>query len=100
MLTAEEARKIGIKACIDKIGYEFCKKHADTAVCSYGEEDGEMHCYVGVDDQPEQEYDMTDRKSLILDEDEYLPYFANCTVNLQDGAVAFLECCIPAETEM
>ena len=31
MLTVDETKKIGISACINKIGYEFCKKHADNA---------------------------------------------------------------------
>lgn len=34
MLTVKEAKKIGIRACIDAIGYEFCKKHADNSTSS------------------------------------------------------------------
>lgn len=57
-VNSRRSKKIGIRACVDKIGYEFCKQHADTAVCSYGEENGKMKCYVGIDDKPEQPYDI------------------------------------------
>ena len=97
MLTAEEAKKIGIRACIDKIGYEFCKQHADTAVCSYGEEGGKMKCYVGLDDKPDQPYDIENMKSVILDDAEYMPYYANCEVDMQNGQVVFFECCLPSQ---
>lgn len=40
MLSADEAKKIGIDACIEKLGFEFCKKHADNATSAYGEDDG------------------------------------------------------------
>ena len=29
MLSADEAKEIGINACIEKLGIEFCKKHSD-----------------------------------------------------------------------
>ena len=38
MLTVEEAKKIGIRACVEKIGYDFCKAHPDNGVSAYGEE--------------------------------------------------------------
>lgn len=40
MLSADEAKKIGIDVCIEKLGFEFCKKHADNATSAYGEDDG------------------------------------------------------------
>lgn len=95
MLTAEEAKKIGIRACVDKIGYDFCKQHADTTVCSYGEEDGKMTCYVGVNDKPDQPCDISQMTSIILDDAEYMPYYANAEVDMQDGQVILLECCVP-----
>ena len=95
MLTAEEAKKIGIRACIEKLGYDFCKQHEDTAVCSYGEENGKMTCYVGIDDKPEQLDDVENMKSIILDDAEYMPYYANCEVDMQDGSIVFLDCCLP-----
>ncbi|MBE5952123.1 MAG: hypothetical protein E7260_11140 [Lachnospiraceae bacterium] len=93
MLTAEEAKRIGIRACIDKIGYEFCKKHADLGVCSCGENDGIMECYVGVDDRPEPEEKETGY--LLIDDEEFAPYYASCNVNMEDGSVEFTECCLP-----
>lgn len=95
MLTAEEAKKIGIRACIDKIGYDFCKQHEDNAVCSYGEEDGKMMCYVGVDDKPEQLYNLNEMSSIVLDDVTYMPYYAYCKVDMQDGTVTYTDFCVP-----
>lgn len=39
MLTVNEAKNIGIKACIEKIDYDFCRKYADNATSGYSEED-------------------------------------------------------------
>ena len=97
MLTEQNAKKIGLKACVDKIGYEFCKKHADTVVCSYGVTQGVMQCYLGIDDQPAPEYDTESMKSFILTDDEYLPYYANCDVNMEDGTVRFRKCNLPEQ---
>lgn len=36
MLTVEVARKIGINACIDKIGRDFVQTHKDFAVYACG----------------------------------------------------------------
>lgn len=95
MLTAEQAKKIGIRACIDKIGYEFCKRHEDNSVCSYGEEDGKMLCYVGVDDKPEQQYDLENMNRIVLDDARYMPYYACCEVDMHNGEVSFIEFCVP-----
>ena len=95
MLTAEEAKKIGIRACVEKIGDEFCKKHRDTSVCAYGETEGIMECYVGVDDRPEPEVNMEEMDYLLIDDTEFYPYFANCSVSLEDGSIEFQECCLP-----
>ena len=67
MLSADEAKKIGIDACIEKLGFEFCKKHADNATSAYGEDDGIMNCFVGVDDSPAPNSDIKDVDELILD---------------------------------
>lgn len=93
MLTAEEAKKIGLRACIDKIGYEFCKKHEDTAVCAYGEDNGVMECYVGVDDQPD-DFD-AETSPLILDDTRLSPYYARCHVSLSDEEISFLDFRLP-----
>ena len=66
MLTFEEAKKIGIRACIDKIGYDFCLAHNDNSTSAYGEVDGIAKCFVGVSEEPAQEYDIEKVEYLIL----------------------------------
>lgn len=65
MLTVAEARKIGIKACMDKIGYDFCMSNKDNATTGYTEEEGKF------------------------------PFSASCNVWLVDGKIDFLECHLP-----
>lgn len=91
MLTVMEAKKIGIRACIDAIGYEFCKKHADNGTSAYGENEGVVYCFVGVSDEPAPECDITKVDSLILTSGEEWPYSASCNVDMQDGQIEFLE---------
>ena len=50
MLNIEAARKIGINACIDKLGREFVMKNKKYATSAYGERDDSVFCFVGVDD--------------------------------------------------
>lgn len=87
MLTALEARKIGIKACIDKIGFEFCMQHKDTSTTAYGENEGIMYCFVGVNDKPD-----NPNSRLILSDVKGFPYCASCNVNMSNGKIDFLEC--------
>ena len=95
MLTVEQAKKIGIRACIDKIGYEFCRKHNDNSTSSYGEVDGIMKCFVGVSDQPAGEYDIEKVDHLILTSGKKWPYYAHCKVDMTSGVIEFGECRIP-----
>lgn len=99
MLTVNEAREIGIKACIDKLGYEFCKKHADNATSAYGEEDEFVYCYVGVDDQPLKKCEDSEIKELRLSsrKEDRFPYCASCNVYKKDGSIEFIECILPTE---
>lgn len=91
MLTVDEARKIGISACIEKIGYEFCRRHADNATSGYSEENGFVNCFVGVSDKPTQKYDIEEVTQLILTSGEKWPYAARCNVFLVDGRIEFSE---------
>ena len=50
MLTVEAAKKIGIRACIDKLGREFVLAHRESATSAYRECDEGVFCFVGVDD--------------------------------------------------
>lgn len=95
MLTVIDARKIGIKACIEKIGYDFCKKHADNATTAYSEEDGIVFCYVGVDDSPAPVIDPNIEKLILSSKRNEFPYSASCNVNMSDGSVVFLDCVLP-----
>ncbi|MBQ8199200.1 MAG: hypothetical protein IJZ76_07230 [Lachnospiraceae bacterium] len=94
MLTVIEAKKKGMKACIEKIGYEFCKKHADNSTTAYGEDDGVVFCYVGVDDSPAPDFD-SETQTWILSENNEFPYSASCNVSMKDGEIVFLECNLP-----
>lgn len=49
MLTFNDAKKIGIKACINKPGYDFVKKYEVTACTAYSDEGDHAFCFVGVD---------------------------------------------------
>lgn len=91
MLTIEEAKKIGIRACINMIGYDFCKEHADNATSAYGEEDGYVNCFVGVSDSPTPECDITKVDELILTSGKKWPYAAGCNVYLESEEIEFLE---------
>ncbi len=93
MLTIKEAAKIGINACIDKIGRDFVLANRESGTSAYGENDGSVYCYVGVDDQPN-----VPRSSdtLVLDNTSKFPYHASCNVRLEDGATTFIECVRPA----
>ena len=97
MLTVKEAKKIGIRACIDAIGYEFCKKHADNSTSGYGVEEGSVYCFVGVSDEPAPECDISKVDSLILTSGEDWPYSASCNVDMQDGRIEMLEVKKPNE---
>ena len=94
MLTFEEAKKTGIKACIDKLGIDFVRKYEDKSCVAYGDEEDHAFCFLGVsidtiepwtggplilDDSPEAKY----------------PFSASCNVAYENGKVTFLECALP-----
>lgn len=95
MLTYEEARKIGIYACIDKLGKDFVDRYRETSCSAYGDMEDHAVCFVGVSDQ---EDDLT-RKQIILSSspESRFPYMASCDVGYEDGKVTFLECILPTE---
>lgn len=95
MLSAGEAKEIGINACIEKLGIEFCKKHSDNATSAYGEDNGIMNCFVGIDDSPAPDYDISNVKELVLTSMEEWPYYASCNVNMTNGKIEFLRCVLP-----
>lgn len=95
MLTLEEAKKIGIRACIDKIGYDFCKQHEDNATSAYGKIDGKMQCFVGVSDEPAPDCDISKVDELVLTSGYQWPYAARCNVDLETGEIEFIEHRVP-----
>ena len=97
MLTVKEAKKIGIRACIDAIGYDFCKQHADNSTSGYGVEEGIVYCFVGVSDQPAPECDISKVDSLILAHGTEWPYSASCHVDRKDGRIELFEVKKPEE---
>lgn len=95
MLTRRDAKRIGIKACIGKIGYDFCKKHEDNSTSAYGEVAGVMKCFVGVNDEPAPECDISKVDHLILTSGKDWPYYANCKVDMCNGTIEFGDCRVP-----
>ena len=93
MLLKEEAKKIGIMACIDAIGYDFCIAHEDYSVSSCGISDRTMSCFVGVSDQP----DPTKHTSLdqldtyTLTDGNSWPFYAFCDVDMENGNIVLGE---------
>lgn len=83
MLTFEQARNIGFKACIEKIGYDFCKKYKDTIAYACGRqiENGQLYCFVGVSNN-------NNATNGIISEKKY-PFSSSCHVNVQTGEVVF-----------
>lgn len=87
MMTEEQAKKIGIRACMDKLGYDFCMKYKDNAVSAYGKtEDGKMECFVGASDEP-----YVEPETPCLTSHYRWPYAVRCFVDLHTGAVEFVE---------
>ena len=98
MLSVKEAKKIGIWACIEKIGLEFCKEHADNSVSAWGKRDGyKVNCFVGVSDEPEPDPNEVFKDGYYLRADSECdwPYYAFCDVYRETGEIEFGECVLP-----
>lgn len=91
MLSYENAKKIGIDACIDKLGRDFVLSHQDTSTSGFGDRGDHIFCFVGVDDRPEPDM----KEALILTSGNQFPYIARCTVDYVNGEVRFLDCVLP-----
>ncbi|MBO4953232.1 MAG: hypothetical protein J6C99_10055 [Lachnospiraceae bacterium] len=88
MLTRKEAQKIGINACIDKIGREFYEKNINFSSIAYGEVENGEFCFVGVDNaKTHSKY----QDSLILSSRDPMPYRVSCKVLLKNGDIEFIE---------
>lgn len=69
-------QKMGIDACVEKLGRDFIKMHKDTSWAGYGDAEDYAFCYVGVDDRPE-------------------PNWNNSEIVLDDGRIEFQNCVLP-----
>ncbi len=49
MLTFEEAKKIGLNACVDRLGRDFVMKYRDTSCPAYADMEDHAYCFIGVD---------------------------------------------------
>ncbi len=93
MLTFEQAKKIGLDACVDRLGRDFVMKYRDTSSRGYGDMEDRAYCFIGVDNTDER-YDPV---PLILTSNNPFPFRASCTVRYEDGVIEFLECVLPAQ---
>lgn len=91
MLTYNEAKAIGVNACIDMLGRDYVEKHRDNASAAYGDREDHVYCFVGVSDQPTPQ--MPDE--LRLTSHDAFPYVARCNVFYKTGEKQFLDCVLP-----
>ncbi len=93
MLTVETAKKLGINACIDELGRSFVDAHEEMSTYGYGETEDGVYCVVCVDDSPLPELEPG---VLQLDGGQPPKYRASCIVNLESGALTFMEVVRPS----
>ena len=89
MINADRAKRVGINACIEKLGREFVEAHRDSVIYAYGMNQDVMYCFVGVDDKPQKGTD-----KLMLDSVSKWPYRVSCNVDLETEAITFIECVV------
>lgn len=85
MLSIEEARKIAINACIDKLGKDFVEKYKDSSVFAIGVWDGQVYCYIGVNSKNIE----INPKRLLLDEEKF-ENSISCLVDLETGNISYI----------
>ena len=85
MLSIEEARKIAINACTDKLGKDFVEKYKDSSVFALGVWDGQVYCYIGVNCKNIE----IKSKELLLDEEKF-EYCSSCLVDLETGNISYI----------
>lgn len=95
MLDINAAKRIGINACIEKIGRDFVIKNKDFATSAYGESDDGVFCFVGVDDHCTSNFNDS---VLVLDNKGKFQYHVSCNVNLVNGETTFIESVVPTRT--
>lgn len=88
MLDTETARKIGINACIDRLGRDFVLENKDFTTIAFGESEKSVFCFVGID---KERSSMNSDNALILDSCSKFDCKASCNVDLEDGKITFME---------
>ncbi len=94
MLTYAEAKKIGIRACVEKLGRKFVEKHKGSSCTSYGDCGTYASCFVGVSDRPRRKFP-AGVIQLSSEKKDKLPYRVECVVNYKTERIHFLECVLP-----
>ena len=87
MLNFDAARKIGIAACIDKLGRDFVMANRGRAAFAVGRNDSDMFCFVGIDPEGRK----SDSDLLVLDGGLPFSHRVSCNVSLVDGEIKFIE---------
>lgn len=90
MLSINDAKKIGCKTCMDALGFEFCKEHAENSTFAWGEDNGILECFVGISAEPARNYDIEKVTELKLTHEKW-PYAARCKVYLDSGKITVTE---------
>lgn len=93
MLSVDDAKRIGINACIDKLGRSFVTDRQEYGTSGYGECEEGVYCFVAVDDGPHKSKYKDGQ--IVLDSITNFSYSAKCIVSLENGAVNFMECVLP-----
>lgn len=82
------AKSIGMQACIDSLGRSFVKKYKNTSVTAFGEEGNELFCFLGISTKPI-EFSDSNPNVLTLSMNDW-EYSSSCVVSLTDGTVSNL----------
>lgn len=92
MLTYEEAREIGLNACIERLGRDFVNRFKDTSCDAYADMEDHAYCFVGVDNRDGR---YGDGGVPILNSTNSFPFVARCNVRYSDGNISFFDCILP-----
>lgn len=95
MLTFEEAKKIGVDACVELLGRDFVNKYKDSSCPAYADMEEYAFCFLGVDNSPSR----NDMQGVKLTSSDSFPFVARCTVKYSDGSVNYLDCVLPSSRE-
>ena len=93
MYTFDEARKVVIRACINKLGIDFVREYANSSSTAYGQDGDTVHCFIGVDNR--QNRFQNPPGTLTLSSDSKFPFRVSCEVSMEKETIEFTECIVP-----